>query len=162
MDIILKKIGIIETPFLSVGEMPVQPLSGKGIKGRIILENEFVNGLKDIEKFTYITLLYLLHEIKEYSLTVVPFMDTEEHGIFATRSPKRPNKIGLSTVRLLSVNNNILEIEDIDMLNNTPLLDIKPYFPQFDNRRGGKAGWLDKNKKLHMKTRIISDNRFKQ
>jgi tRNA (adenine37-N6)-methyltransferase len=141
--------------------MPIQPLSGVGIKGRIHIYEEYEEGLKDIEGFSYLTVIYLLHKINGYSLKVIPFMDTEEHGIFATRSPKRPNRIGISTVKLVRKNGNVLEIEDMDILNDTPVLDIKPFFPQFDNRENAKAGWLDKNEDLDRKDALKSDNRFR-
>jgi tRNA-Thr(GGU) m(6)t(6)A37 methyltransferase TsaA len=159
--ITIEPIGIIETPFDDLADMPIQPLSGLGIKGRIIIDEAFVEGLKDIDGFSHIILIYYLHSVSDYSLKVIPFMDIEEHGIFATRSPKRPNKIGLSTVKLLSVNRNILEIEDLDIVNGTPLLDIKPYFAAFDYRENAKSGWLGKRENLEIeKYSLRSDNRF--
>jgi tRNA-Thr(GGU) m(6)t(6)A37 methyltransferase TsaA len=89
-----------------------------------------------------------------------PFMDTKEHGIFATKSPKRPNAIGLSTVKLLGIDNNIIHIEMVDMLNGSPLIDIKPFFPKFDNRKKAKSGWLDNQGNIPI-NKLRSDERFK-
>ncbi|MCU4154577.1 tRNA (N6-threonylcarbamoyladenosine(37)-N6)-methyltransferase TrmO [Carboxylicivirga sp. A043] len=152
-------IGTIYTPHTTLQNMPIQPLGAKGIRGKIVLNKAFVEGLKDLEGFSHITILYHLHKAEDYSLLVTPFMDTEKRGLFATRAPKRPNPIGISTVQLIAVNNNELIIEDVDMLNETPLLDIKPFFSKFDNRDGSKSGWLDdlwNEQKKHTK----SDGRF--
>ncbi len=161
MTVDIQPIGIIETPFKAVANMPVQPLAAKGIKGRIILNTIFTTGLKDLDGFTYITLVYYLHKVGDYKLRVIPFMDTEEHGIFATRSPKRPNRIGISTVHLIKIADNILDIEDVDMLDGTPLLDINPFFQEFDNRTDGREGWLEKRRDLD-KSSVRSDGRFEE
>jgi len=150
-------IGIIHTPFKETDNMPIQPFNGKNIKGSIELYPDYVDGLTDIEGFSHITLVYFFHRITETRLLVKPFMDNEFHGIFATRSPARPNAIGLSTVRLLSVENNILFIEDVDILDGTPLIDIKPFFPQFDNRELERIGWLDGKENIYQ---VKSDKRF--
>ena len=155
----IRPIGVIRTPFESVAGIPVQPLSGKGIRGMIILREEYAEGLKDLDGFSHATLIYHLHRAAAPALRVVPFMDDEEHGIFATRSPRRPNRIGISTVRILKVDKNEIEIEDLDMIDGTPLLDIKPFFPEFDNRHGGRAGWLEKRKGEN-KEGCRSDDRF--
>lgn len=157
-QICFKPIGIIHSPFTEVSGVPIQPLNAKGIKGTVELYPDFVEGLKDIEGFSHIILIYHFHLISKFSLKVVPFMDNEEHGIFATRSPARPNAIGISTVRLISVDKNILHIEDVDIIDRTPLLDIKPFYPKFDNRITDKVGWLKGKENLN-DTR--SDNRFK-
>ena len=159
-QIIINPIGIIHTPFNNINGMPIQPLAAEGIKGYIALYPEYLEGLKDLEGFSHITLLYYFHKIKGYKLTVKPFMDTETHGIFATKSPKRPNAIGFSTVKLLKIENNIIHIEMVDMLNETPLIDIKPFFSRFDNRTNTKSGWLDKQENLCIE-QLRSDTRFK-
>ncbi|MBU1299453.1 MAG: tRNA (N6-threonylcarbamoyladenosine(37)-N6)-methyltransferase TrmO [Bacteroidetes bacterium] len=156
--ICFKPIGIIHSPFTEISGVPIQPLSAKGIKGTIELNPEFTEGLKDIEGFSHITLIYYFHLISKFSLQVVPFMDNESHGIFATRSPSRPNAIGISTVRLISVDQNILHIEEVDMIDGTPLLDIKPFYPRFDNRTTDKVGWLTGKENIYG---IRSDERFK-
>lgn len=159
-EITFSPIGTIKTPFTSLENMPIQPIGAAGVKSSIELKSEFSDGLKDLEAFSHITLIYYLHEVKDYQLKVIPFMDTNEHGIFATRSPLRPNAIGISTVQLISIDKNILHIEGADILDGTPLLDIKPFFAQFDNRENVKSGWLDKTWKEGNNT-LKSDGRFK-
>lgn len=158
-DFLLTPIGIIHTPFFSVKDMPIQPFAAKGVKGYIELFEAYSAGLKDIEGFSHITLIYRFHQIADYALEVVPFMDTDAHGIFATRAPRRPNALGLSTVRLLGVEGNILHIEEPDMLDGTPLLDIKPFFPRYDNREAERIGWLEKSKDFSP-AQLRSDERF--
>jgi tRNA-Thr(GGU) m(6)t(6)A37 methyltransferase TsaA len=136
-------IGIIHTPFKHVEGMPIQPAGAAGVSGSIELYPEFVEGLQDLEGFSHIILLYHFHRARKPQLTVVPFMDTVLHGVFATRSPRRPNPIGLSTVKLRGIQGNILAIESVDMLDSTPLLDIKPYVPEFDACETVKVGWLE-------------------
>ena len=157
-NIVFKPIGIIHSPFKEVGNMPIQPLNGKCIKGTIELFPEFTGGLKDLEGFSHVILIYFFHMITEPKLLVKPFMDDEIHGIFATRAPVRPNPIGISTVNLICINKNILEIENIDILDGTPLLDIKPFYPQFDNRNVEHSGWLTSKENNY---EIKSDERFK-
>ena len=149
-------IGIIHTPFKTTQGMPVQAARAKGIKGTIEIKHEYIDGLKDLDGFSHIILLFHLHLSKGYSLQVIPFFDDHPRGLFATRAPKRPNPIGLSIVALKKVSNNILEIEDVDMLDGTPLLDIKPYTPEFDNRGTVQTGWLANAKSKNVK----SDKRF--
>ncbi|WP_430932553.1 tRNA (N6-threonylcarbamoyladenosine(37)-N6)-methyltransferase TrmO [Saccharicrinis sp. 156] len=152
-------IGTIYTPHSSLENMPIQPIGAEAAKGYILLKEEFVEGLKDLEGFTHLTLIYHLHKVTNYQMSVVPYMDDKAHGVFATRSPKRPNAIGLSTVKLVKVEDNKIFIEEVDMLDKTPLLDIKPFFRQFDNRMDARSGWLDeKDADLVLKTK--SDNRF--
>ncbi|MBA4312357.1 MAG: tRNA (N6-threonylcarbamoyladenosine(37)-N6)-methyltransferase TrmO [Chlorobiaceae bacterium] len=156
--ICFKPIGIIHSPFTEISGVPIQPLNAKGIKGTIELNPDFIEGLKDIEGFSHITLIYIFHLTSKFSLQVIPFMDDKPHGIFATRSPSRPNPIGISTVRLISVERNILHIEEVDIIDGTPLLDIKPFYPKFDNRITDKVGWLKGKGNLDG---VQSDNRFK-
>lgn len=151
-------IGIIHSPFKDIKGMPIQPAGAKGIAGTIEIYPEFAEGLKDLEGFSHIILIYHFHLSKGYSLKVKPFLDDNLHGVFATRAPKRPNPIGISVVRLRKIEGNILRIEDVDIVDGTPLLDIKPYVPEFDVHEVEKIGWLSqKNKKLH---RVKSDERF--
>ncbi|HPH16962.1 MAG TPA: tRNA (N6-threonylcarbamoyladenosine(37)-N6)-methyltransferase TrmO, partial [Bacteroidales bacterium] len=119
-SILIKPIGVIYTPHTDINNMPIQPIAAEGMCGFIELLPEFVPGLQDIEGFSHITLLYYLHNISGYELQVIPFMDTVPHGIFATRAPKRPNAIGISTVKLIQVDYNILYIEQVDMLTGSP------------------------------------------
>ncbi|HJV76947.1 MAG TPA: tRNA (N6-threonylcarbamoyladenosine(37)-N6)-methyltransferase TrmO [Paludibacter sp.] len=159
-DIIIKPIGIIHTPHTDVKNMPIQPIAADGVKGYIELLPEYATGLKDIEGFSHLTLLYHFHKIKGFELAVVPFMDTEVRGIFSCKAPKRPNGIGLSTVKLIRVEGNIIHIEQVDMLDGTPLIDIKPFYPRYDNRENAAIGWLEKNKDLPLE-KLRSDERFK-
>lgn len=159
-DIIIKPIGVIHTPHTDVKNMPIQPIAAEGIRGYIELLPEYVAGLKDIEGFSHLTLLYRFHKIDGYQLEVVPFMDTEAHGIFSTKAPKRPNAIGISTVKLIGVEGNFIHIEQVDMLDGTPLIDIKPFYPRYDNRENVSIGWLEKNKNLPLE-KLRSDERFK-
>jgi len=159
--ILIHPIGIIHTPHTDVKNMPIQPIAAEGIRGYIEVLPEYVDGLKDMEGFSHITLLYRFHKISSYELQVVPFMDTEKRGIFSCKAPKRPNAIGLSTVRLLGVEGNIVHIEQVDMLDGTPLIDIKPFYPRYDNRENATLGWLEKNKDLPLE-KLRSDERFKE
>lgn len=159
-QITINSIGIIHTPFNDINGMPIQPLAAKGVQGHIELFPEYLEGLTDLEGFSHITLLYYFHKINGYDLLVKPFMDTETHGIFSTKSPKRPNSIGCSTVKLLGIENNIVHIEMVDMLNGTPLIDIKPFFSKFDNRINTKSGWLDNQENILIRN-LRSDTRFK-
>ncbi|MFA5300115.1 MAG: tRNA (N6-threonylcarbamoyladenosine(37)-N6)-methyltransferase TrmO [Lutibacter sp.] len=156
----INPIGIIHTPFNAIKGMPIQPLAAKGVKGYIELFPEYIKGLTDLAEFSHITLLYHLHKINGYNLMVKPFMDNKEHGIFATKSPKRPNAIGLSTVKLLGIENNVIHIEMLDMLNGTPLIDIKPFFSKFDNRTNTKSGWLNNQLNIPIKE-LRSHEHFK-
>ena len=150
-------IGIIRTPFKELQGMPIQPSGAKGVKGQVEIEADFAGGLQDIEGFSHIILLYHLHKAEGYSLLVVPFLDKRERGLFATRAPRRPNPIGLSVVRLVKREGNVLHVEDVDILDGTPLLDIKPYVPTFDPP-ADRLGWLEELGRDAR--RIRSDDRF--
>lgn len=157
----MESIGTIHSEFKDIEGMPIQPTGAKGIPGTIKIKDKYVDGLKDLEGFSHIHLIYLLHEVDGYMLEVKPFMDNDTHGIFATRSPKRPNHIGMSVVKLNKIEGNTIYIENIDILDKTPLLDIKPYVPQLfeDTIDELKIGWFEKN---HQKAKSQkADNRFK-
>jgi tRNA (adenine37-N6)-methyltransferase len=151
-------IGIIRTPFTEPKGMPIQPSGAKGIPGTVKVSPEYTRGLKDVEGFSHLVLLYVFHHSQGYSLEVKPFLDDKLRGVFATRAPKRPNPIGFSIVRLVKVDANTLYIEDIDVVDGTPLLDIKPFVPDFDNRESEKTGWL--SKKAVDAEKKKSDSRF--
>jgi tRNA-Thr(GGU) m(6)t(6)A37 methyltransferase TsaA len=138
----IKPIGLIRSPYTNAEETPIQSAFSEG-RGEIEVFPEYEAGLKDIEGFSHLILLYYFHKAKGYSLSVKPFLDDRPKGLFATRHPARPNPIGLSVVRLLERRGNVLQIAEVDLLDGTPLLDIKPYVPQFDERKGATAGWLE-------------------
>jgi tRNA-Thr(GGU) m(6)t(6)A37 methyltransferase TsaA len=135
-------IGTVRSPWKTAEGMPIQTTGARGIKGRIDIYEEYRPGLVDLAGFSRIILVYQFHRSTGYDLIVIPFLDTRPHGVFATRAPRRPSQIGLSVVRLLSIDESGIEIEDIDILDGTPLLDIKPYIPEIDSFPDEKTGWL--------------------
>ena len=137
-------IGSIHTPWTDIAGMPIQPSGARGVKGTVRIFDEFADGLRDIEGFSRIILIYAFHRSTSYDLVTKPFLDTIPRGVFATRSPKRPNAIGFSCVRLAGRDGCVLLVEDVDILDGTPLLDIKPYVPAFDAYPGVACGWLEK------------------
>ncbi len=151
-------IGIISSPHKSIEGIPIQPVGAKGIEGEIELKEEFTEGLKDLDRFSHIIVIYDFHKSNEFKLTVKPFLDKEPHGIFATRAPKRPNPIGLSVLKLNKIEKNILYVENVDILDGTPVLDIKPYVSRFDFVEDEKNGWLERNIAESVNKR--SDKRF--
>ncbi len=159
MDVNLRPIGIIHTPFTSTENMPIQPAGAVGVRGTVEVFAEFVEGLRDLAGFSHIVLLYHFHRAGPAMLTVTPFLDDQERGVFATRAPRRPNPIGLSVVRLLDVEDNRLQIEAVDMLDGTPLLDIKPYVVIFDAAQEIRQGWLEGRSPEDIQKRR-SDERF--
>ncbi len=136
-------IGIIRTPFPEASGTPIQAAYGKDIEGQVLLNEDYAAALDDIEGFERLWLIYWMDRIGQYKPRVTPYRDTREHGLFATRSPSRPNPIGMSVVRLLRREGPVLHIADIDILDGTLLLDIKPYIPEFDAHPISKAGWFD-------------------
>ena len=155
-----KSIGTIHTPFKDLEGMPIQPIGANGIKGEIHLKEEYKGGLKDLDGFSHIILIYHLHLSKDHKLEVKPFLDTKKRGIFATRAPKRPNPIGMSVVHLDKIEGSILFISNVDMIDGTPLLDIKPYIPHFDKNEDDEIiiGWFED--KYHNAVDKKSDRRF--
>ena len=139
-------IGVIHSPFTEKDETPIQASRSQAI-GLVEIYPKFVDGLQDIDGFTHIILLYAFHRSAGYSLTVKPFLDEREHGLFATRYPYRPNPIGFSVVRLLSRQETALTVEGVDVLDGTPLLDIKPFVPEFDLRIDIRTGWYETRSK---------------
>ncbi|RLF85232.1 tRNA (N6-threonylcarbamoyladenosine(37)-N6)-methyltransferase TrmO [Thermococci archaeon] len=158
MKIQYKQIGVIHSPFKEPRGVPIQPSAARGVRGTVEVFPEYAPGLKDIEGFSHIILIYHFHLANHGKLFVRPYMDEEEHGIFATRAPSRPNPIGLSVVRLIGIEGNVLHIEDVDIVDRTPLLDIKPYIPEFDIRTVEKKGWLERN--VHKLPEARDDGRF--
>jgi len=154
-----KPIGIIHTPFATPEGMPIQPAGAAGVHGTVEVFEEYQAGLKDLDGFSHIILLYHFHRNQGFSLRLVPFMDTQSRGVFATRAPKRPNPIGLSIVALDSIEDGVLRVQNVDILDGTPLLDIKPYVPEFDSHTDIRTGWLEEVRKTVATRR--SDDRFK-
>ncbi len=139
----IEPIGVIETPFGEPAGTPIQPSRAKGARGRVRVEPRFWAGLRDLAGFERIWLIYWLHKRQGSSLLVTPFLDRQQRGVFATRAPVRPAPIGISAVRLIAIEEGVLEVADVDMIDGTPLLDIKPYVPEFDSYPGSRAGWFD-------------------
>ena len=139
--------------------MPIQPSAAQGIQGYIELNEEYVEGLSDLDGFSHIYLIYHLHLSKSFNLKVKPFLDDQLHGVFSTRAPKRPNPIGLSVVKLMDIKHNIIKIENVDIIDDTPLLDIKPFVNEMNAVSDYRIGWLTK----HLEEMKIkkSDNSFK-
>jgi len=137
-------IGIIHSPFTDINGMPIQPTGARGIRGSVRIFAKYAEGLRDIEGFSHLFLIYAFHRSLSYQLSVTPFLDTISRGVFSTRAPRRPNAIGLSTVRLIEAIGTTLVIEDVDILDGTPLLDLKPYVPAFDSYPNASSGWFER------------------
>lgn len=155
----MQTIGVVHTEYKSLENMPIQPNGAGNTVGRIILFEEYQNGLTDLAGFSHIFLIYRFHLSEGYELVVQPFLDDRKHGVFATRAPRRPNPIGLSIVKILSIRDNIIEVEGVDLVDGTPVLDIKPYMAQFDKIEHSTSGWLNRSEETIKKAR--SDGRFK-
>jgi len=156
-ELCLNPIGTIHSPHSDPVGMPIQPGGAKDIIGSVDILSEYAEGLADLEGFSHLVLLYHFHLAKRTELKVVPFLDKEMRGVFATRSPLRPNHIGMSVVELLEVNGNTLKVRGLDILDGSPLLDIKPFVDFFDNRET-RNGWLtNRHDKVQGKR---SDTRF--
>lgn len=159
MKIEYQHIGIIHSPFTRLDGMPIQPAGAVGIEGTVKIYPEYEAGLKDLDGFSHIILLYHFHLSRDFKLQVIPFMDSELRGLFATRAPKRPNPIGLSVVRLQRIQGRVLHIENVDVVDGTPLLDIKPYVPEFDEQTSVRTGWLENTRRTVSQRK--SDKRFR-
>jgi tRNA-Thr(GGU) m(6)t(6)A37 methyltransferase TsaA len=159
-EITYRPIGIVHSPFKEPRGTPIQPAAAQGVAGSVELFPEYVEGLADLDGFSHVILIYHFHLSRKPSLRVKPFMDDEVHGVFAVRAPSRPNPIGISAVRLVGVEGNVLHIQDVDIVDGTPLLDIKPYVPEFDVRAVERVGWLEKN--VHRLATSQDDGRFAQ
>ncbi len=157
-EIKYKPIGVIHSPFKEPKGTPIQPAGAEDVRGTVEVFPEYAKGLKDIDGFSHLILIYHFHLARGTTLEAKPFMDDETRGIFAIRGPSRPNPIGLSVVRLIKVEGRFLYIQDVDMVDGTPLLDIKPYVPEFDTREANKIGWLEKG--VHKLPTQKDDGRF--
>ncbi|MBN2088044.1 tRNA (N6-threonylcarbamoyladenosine(37)-N6)-methyltransferase TrmO [candidate division KSB1 bacterium] len=145
MKIELKPIGIIHTPYFESADIPIQGTFKPDVEGYIQLDEPYLPGLKDLEKFSHAILIYFFHRSPDERLEGKPYLEDEKHGIFAIRSPHRPNHLGFSIVRLKTIQDNRLFFSEVDMLDGTPLLDIKPYIKYFDYRDDVINGWVDKH-----------------
>ena len=155
-----RPIGIIHTPHHAPDGTPIQPRFAEGIEGTVEVFEQYIEGLKDVDGLERLWLLYHFDRIKETRLRIVPYLDTVERGLFATRAPCRPNPIGISCVRLLGVEGNVLRIADVDMLDGTPLLDIKPYVGCFDRWDTQRNGWTDRVPAERKRKGTRADRRF--
>ena len=154
----IEPIGLIHTPFKHADGTPVQGIAGKRAEGIVEVLPDLIEGLRDLEGFDRLWLIYLFNHASEAQLVVRPYLDTTERGVFATRSPVRPNHIGISVVRLLHIEQNRLYVADVDMLDGTPLLDIKPYVPHYDYYPVQRCGWLD----TVPDKPLVADDRFER
>ncbi len=154
----LTQIGVIRSPFKCATGTPVQPFCAAGTEGWIEVFDAYLDGLQDLDGFQRIWVLFWCHRASTAKLTVTPYRDTVSHGVFATRAPARPNPIGLSTLRLLEIRGNRLRVGELDILDGTPVLDIKPYVSQYDSYPAQRCGWLDGDGAK--KGVIVADDRF--
>jgi len=154
----LVEIGRIHSPFKQATGTPIQPSRAGGTEGFIQLAPQFAAALKDLEGFDRVWLIYWFNRAAAAKLTVIPYRDVVERGLFATRAPARPNPIGLSNVRLLGIEGTVLRIADVDILDDTPLLDIKPYVPAYDNFPVQRLGWVD----TVPDRPVVADDRFEK
>jgi len=154
----METIGIIHSPFTELRGMPVQSLGVQSAEGNVVINEAYAEGLADLGGFSHIYLVYHFHKATRTEVRVVPYMDTEKRGVFATRSPLRPAHIGISVVELLNVSGNVLTVRGLDVLDGTPLIDIKPYVPQFDCWQNATSGWM-KASRFDVGQRC-SDSRF--
>lgn len=157
-EVVYRPIGVIHTPYATPQGTPIQPVAAASNAGIVEVFAQYAEGLHDIDGFSHIILLFHLHKAKQGALKVVPFLDDSEHGVFATRSPSRPNAIGFSVVELVKVEGNRLFVSGVDILDGTPLLDIKPFVPAFDVREATKTGWFQHA--VHQLNKVTDDGRF--
>jgi tRNA-Thr(GGU) m(6)t(6)A37 methyltransferase TsaA len=158
IEVRYKPIGIIHSAFKETEGVPIQSIAARDLKGLVEIFPEYSQGLRDIEGFSHILLIYHFHKTRRPQLMVKPYLDDHLHGVFATRAPARPNPIGISIVRLVAVEENILHIKDVDVVDGTPLLDMKPYVPEFDARETDRIGWLQN--RIDRLSEAKSDDRF--
>ncbi|MDK2982106.1 MAG: tRNA (adenine37-N6)-methyltransferase [Chloroflexota bacterium] len=142
MKITFEPIGVVHSPFSDLADMPIQPTGEQAAEGTLELFPDYCEALADLDGFSHIYALYYFHKSKGWKASIVPFLDTQARGLFSTRAPRRPNPIGLSLLRVLSVEGCVVKVAGVDILDGTPLLDIKPYIPQFENPQDVRVGWL--------------------
>jgi tRNA-Thr(GGU) m(6)t(6)A37 methyltransferase TsaA len=158
LEIRLTEIGRIHSPFKQATGTPIQPCRAGNSPGYVTLCPELVPGLEDLAGFDRVWLIYHFHRASSAKMSVIPYRDTLQRGLFATRVPARPNPIGMSCVRLLNIESNILRLSEVDILDDTPLLDIKPYVPHYDNYPVQRCGWVD----IVPDKPVVADDRFER
>ncbi len=151
-----RPIGVVRSPFREASGAPIQPSRAAGARGRVELRPDLADGLRDLDGFSHVVLLCHLDRARPHRLRVVPYLDTVPRGVFATRAPSRPNPIGLSVVRLVGVDGATLDVEDVDLLDGTPVLDVKPYVDDFDRPAEVRTGWLEDARRRDVR----ADDRF--
>lgn len=144
-NIIIHPIGIIHTPYKESKNIPIQGTFKENIEAYAVLEKKYKPGLKDLDGFSHAILIYYFHKTKKENIESAPYLEDEKHGIFAIRGPHRPNHIGFSIVKIIRIEENRLYFREVDMLDGSPLLDIKPYIKYFDSRENSKSGWIEKH-----------------
>ena len=159
MEFTFKPIGIVKSAYKSKSGVPIQGVFDPDSRGVVEIFEEYEEGLRDIEGFSHIILIYVFHRSEGYDLICRPYMEDKEHGVFAIRAPRRPNPIGLSVVRLMKTEGRLLHLSEVDMLDGTPVLDIKPFAPRFDNREDARVGWMTESFR-DTGHRKVSDDRF--
>jgi tRNA-Thr(GGU) m(6)t(6)A37 methyltransferase TsaA len=141
-SIAMPVIGTIHSPFTDLKNMPIQPPGAQGVSGKLIIKDEYAEGLKDLDGFSHIYIFYHFHKTTKTKLEVIPFMDKVPRGVFSTRTPMRPSRLGMSVIEVVSVDGNCVNVKGIDVLDGTPLIDIKPYILKFDYRADATSGWM--------------------
>jgi tRNA (adenine37-N6)-methyltransferase len=157
-EIVYRPVAFVRSPFKELAGMPLQSVAAGDVEGTIEVEPEFVAGLQDIAGFSHLFVIAHLHRGAPGGLVVMPFLDDTPRGVFATRSPRHPNPIGLSIVRLLAVAGSTLHVGNLDLVDGTPVLDVKPYVPEFDHVAAERIGWFaERAAAVH---RVRADARF--
>ncbi|MEJ2368048.1 MAG: tRNA (N6-threonylcarbamoyladenosine(37)-N6)-methyltransferase TrmO [Acidobacteriota bacterium] len=159
MEIVYHPIGYIRSPFTDTAGMPIQPAGASGVEGRIEVLPEYEEGLKDLSGFSHVIVLCHFHKARGFELSVVPFLDSAARGLFATRAPRRPNPIGFSVFGISRIDGPTVYVKNVDMLDGTPILDLKPYVPDFVEADEIRLGWLEAHRGEVV--RKVSDDRFK-
>jgi len=152
-QIIMHPIGVIHSPYKEGKDIPIQGIFKRDVEAWIELQQKYAKGLKDLDQFSHAIILYYFHKLQREEIEGRPFLEQRKHGIFAIRSPHRPNHIGLSVVKIRKIEANKMYFTEVDVLDQTPVLDIKPYVKNFDNRNNVKCGWIEK----HFKNGNIPD-----
>lgn len=143
-EFVFRRIGYVHCSHVDPAKTPIQPLYGHGSQARVVILPEYEEGLDDLDGFSHIFILFIFHKAGPAALKVKPYLESVKRGVFAARSPRRPNPIGLSLVRLVKREKNVLFVDDVDILDGSPVVDIKPFIPRFDTRSDARSGWQEK------------------